>query len=145
MREEAGREQIAEFGFQLGNSGSAYDYGICSHYYRVRKTDLRHSESQCCDAQESNPISHRDGRLHHRTGASWRVFAFDQLGGRWVGLLYIGEFLVVSFYIHVPTRGWMDARLPIMLLAGALMLFLSGSGKASVDSVMRNLRQKPSR
>src|SRR5438309_8502882 len=38
------------------------------------------SESQCCDAQESNPISHRDGRLHHRTGASWRVFAFDWFG-----------------------------------------------------------------
>jgi len=32
-----------------------------------------------------------------------------------------------------------------MFLAGALMLFLSGSGKASVDGVMRNLRQKPSR
>ena len=67
------------------------------------------------------------------------------LGGRGLGLLYIGEFFVVSFYVLVPTRGWMDARLPIMLLAGALMLFLSGSGKASVDSVMRKLRQKPSR
>jgi uncharacterized membrane protein YphA (DoxX/SURF4 family) len=42
------------------------------------------------------------------------------LGARWLGLLYIGEFLVVSFYVLVPTRGWMDARLPIMLLAGAL-------------------------
>jgi len=67
------------------------------------------------------------------------------LGGRWLGLLYIAEFLVVTFYVQVPTRGWMDARLPIMLLAGALMLFLSGSGKASVDGVMRNVREKPSR
>src|SRR5690349_1667149 len=66
------------------------------------------------------------------------------LGGRWLGLLYIGEFLVVSFYVLVPTRGWMNARLPIMLLAGALMLFLSGSGKASLDSVVRKLRRKPS-
>ena len=64
------------------------------------------------------------------------------LGGRWLGLLYIGEFLVVSFYVMVPTRGWMDGRLPIMLLAGALMLFVSGSGKASLDGVLRNLRQK---
>jgi len=62
------------------------------------------------------------------------------LGGRWLGLLYIAEFLVVTFYVQVPTRGWMDARLPIMLLAGGLMLFLSGSGKASVDGVMRNVR-----
>ena len=36
------------------------------------------------------------------------------LGARWLGLLYIGEFLVVSFYVLVPRRGWMDARLPIM-------------------------------
>jgi putative oxidoreductase len=67
------------------------------------------------------------------------------LGGRWLGLLYIGEFLVVSFYVLVPTRGWMDARLPIMLLAGALMLFVSGSGKASLDRVLRNVRHKVSR
>jgi uncharacterized membrane protein YphA (DoxX/SURF4 family) len=64
------------------------------------------------------------------------------LGGRWLGLLYIGEFLVVSFDVVVPTRGWMDGRLPIMLLAGALMLFVSGSGKASLDAVLTNLRQK---
>ena len=66
------------------------------------------------------------------------------LGGRWLGLLYMGEFLVVSFYVMVPTRGWMDARLPIMLLAGALMLFVSGSGKASLDRVL-SYRRKPSR
>ena len=66
------------------------------------------------------------------------------LGGRWLGLLYIGEFLVVSFYVLVPMRGWMDARLPIMFLAGALMLFVSGSGKASLDRVL-SYRRKPSR
>ena len=66
------------------------------------------------------------------------------LGGRWLGLLYMGEFLVVSFYVLVPMRGWMDARLPIMLLAGALMLFVSGSGKASLDRVL-SYRRKPSR
>jgi len=49
----------------------------------------------------------------------------------------------VSFYVLVPTRGWMDARLPIMLLAGALMFLVSGSGKASLDRVLRD-RQKPS-
>lgn len=67
------------------------------------------------------------------------------LRGRWLGLLYIGEFLVVSFYVLVPTRGWMDARLPIMLLAGALMLFLCGSGKASLDGLLPKFRQKSRR
>jgi putative oxidoreductase len=59
------------------------------------------------------------------------------LGGRWLGLLYVGEFVVVSFYVLVPIRGWMDARLPIMLLAGALMLVVAGSGQASMDRVLR--------
>jgi putative oxidoreductase len=67
------------------------------------------------------------------------------LGARWLGLLYIGEFLVVSFYVLVPTRGWMDARLPIMLLAGALMLFLCGSGKASLDGLLPKFQQKSRR
>ena len=67
------------------------------------------------------------------------------LGARWLGLLYIGEFLVVSFYVLVPTRGWMDARLPIMLLAGGLMLFLCGSGKASLDGLLPKFRQKSRR
>jgi len=66
------------------------------------------------------------------------------LGGRWLGLLYMGEFLVVSFYVMVPTRGWMDARLPIMLLAGALMLFVSGSGNASLDCLLRHRERRSS-
>jgi putative oxidoreductase len=55
---------------------------------------------------------------------------------RLLGLLYAAEFFVVSFYVLVPTRGWMDARLPIMLLAGALMLLVAGSGRASVDGLL---------
>ena len=66
------------------------------------------------------------------------------LGGRWLGLLYVGEFVVVSFYVLVPIRGWMDARLPIMLLAGALMLVVAGSGKASMDRVLRRRFYKDS-
>ena len=32
------------------------------------------------------------------------------LGGRWLGLLYMGEFLVVSFYVWFPREaGWMHA------------------------------------
>ena len=66
------------------------------------------------------------------------------LGARWLGILYAGEFVVVSFYVLVPTRGWMDARLPIMLLAGALMLVLAGSGRVSIDSLLGHRVQKRS-
>jgi putative oxidoreductase len=58
------------------------------------------------------------------------------LGGRLLGLLYLGEFLVVTFHVQLPTEGLMAARLPIMLLAGALMLAIAGSGKLSVDDVL---------
>ena len=111
MREEAGREQIAEFGFQLGNSGSAYDYGICSYYYRVRKTipAFRKSVLRCSGIE-----SHFQPRWLPTSpdGASWRVFAFDWFGRALAGTPLHAEFLVVSFFIQVPTRGWMDAHLP---------------------------------
>ncbi len=68
------------------------------------------------------------------------ILLFIGLGGRWLGLLYVGEFLVISFYVLVPTRGWMASRLPIMLLAGALMLVVAGSGRASLDAVLRHRR-----
>lgn len=67
------------------------------------------------------------------------------LGGRCLGLLYVGEFLVVTFYVLVPTRGWFDSRLSIMLLAGALMLVVAGSGKASLDGVLWKRRYVESR
>ena len=129
----------------MGNCGGANYYGICSHYYWARETDLRHSESQCGHAQESNPLSAVAAAYITALELVGGILLLIGLGGRWLGLLYIGEFLVVSFYVLVPTRGWMDARLPIMLLAGALMLFVSGSGKASLDHVLGNIRDKASR
>jgi putative oxidoreductase len=66
------------------------------------------------------------------------------LGAQWLGILYVAEFLVVNFYVLVPTRGWMYARLPIMLLAGALMLVVAGSGRASIDSLLQRRLHKNS-
>ncbi len=68
------------------------------------------------------------------------ILLFIGLRGRWLGVLYVGEFLVINFYVLVPTRGWMASRLPIMLLAGALMLVVAGSGRASLDAVLRHRR-----
>ncbi|HEY7317624.1 MAG TPA: DoxX family protein [Candidatus Binatia bacterium] len=58
------------------------------------------------------------------------------LAGRWLGLLYAAEFAVVVFYVQVPARGWFDSRLPIMMFAGALMLLVAGSGRASLDDLL---------
>lgn len=57
------------------------------------------------------------------------------LAGRWVGLLVILEFIVAAFYVKFPTQGWNPGRVDLLLLAGAILLLLAGSGKASVDEV----------
>src|SRR4029077_10454817 len=75
-RKEAKCEQIVASRFRLGHRRSASDHGIRSHYNRIRKTDLWYRESHCQHDQESHPLSHSDGRLHHGTGADWRSFAF---------------------------------------------------------------------
>ncbi|MEK7371821.1 MAG: DoxX family protein [candidate division NC10 bacterium] len=57
------------------------------------------------------------------------------LAGRWVGLLVTLEFIVAAFYVKFPTQGWSAGRIDLPILAGAILLFLAGSGKASVDEV----------
>jgi len=57
------------------------------------------------------------------------------LAGRWVGLLVLLEFIVAAFYVKLPSVGWAMSRVDILILAGAILLFLAGSGKASVDEV----------
>ncbi|MBI2158680.1 MAG: DoxX family protein [Candidatus Rokubacteria bacterium] len=57
------------------------------------------------------------------------------LAGRWVGLLVTLEFIVAAFYVKFPTQGWSAGRIDLTILAGAILLFLAGSGKASVDEV----------
>ena len=48
--------------------------------------------------------------------------------GRWLGLLPVAEFVVVVFYVQVLIQGWFGSRLPLMLLAGALILVVAGLG-----------------
>lgn len=59
---------------------------------------------------------------------------------RWIGLWFIGEFLVTAFYVKLPRVGWDDARIDLMMLAAAVMLVLAGSGKASVDELLMKRR-----
>lgn len=57
------------------------------------------------------------------------------LFGRWLGLLYGIEFLVAFFYVKLPMTGWDASRIDLMLLAGAILIFLAGPGKGAVDEV----------
>ena len=63
------------------------------------------------------------------------------LGTRWLGLLYLAEFLVACFVVVLPRFGWNAARLELMLLASGLMFFLAGGGKASVDELLARRRR----
>ena len=55
------------------------------------------------------------------------------LATRWVGLLFALEFVVATFWVALPRAGVTRSSLEIMLLAGGLLLFLNGGGKAALD------------
>jgi putative oxidoreductase len=52
---------------------------------------------------------------------------------RWVALLFVLEFLVATFVEVRHAFG--AARLPILLLAANILLFLAGPGRLAVDAV----------
>lgn len=56
------------------------------------------------------------------------------LAGRWVGLLFALQLAYITFLLKLPGEGWGAARLDVMLLAAAILMFLAGSGRASVDA-----------
>jgi putative oxidoreductase len=63
-------------------------------------------------------------------------------GARWVALWFICEFLVTSLYVKLGRgAGWDNARIDLMLLAGAAMLAVAGAGAFALDEWM--LRRKP--
>lgn len=63
---------------------------------------------------------------------------------RWLGLLFAIEFLVAFFYIKSRWTGFNDGPVELMLLAGGVLLFLTGPGKASVDEVWLE-KERPAR
>jgi putative oxidoreductase len=65
------------------------------------------------------------------------------LGARWLGLLFVVEFLVTTFVVKLPRMGWDPTRIDLMMLAAALMLVLAGSARASVDEVLLKRRSTP--
>jgi putative oxidoreductase len=78
-------------------------------------------------------------------GASALLIMLLELGGgvllliglfsRWLGLLYAIEFAVATFYVKLPHEGFMHASFELLLLAGGLLFFLAGGGRASVDEM----------
>lgn len=65
------------------------------------------------------------------------------LAGRWLGLLFAIQFAYITFLLKLPADGWEGARLDVTILAGSLLLFLAGSGRASVDEVWLERDQGP--
>jgi hypothetical protein len=41
---------------------------------------------------------------------------------RWFGLLYICEFTITFFYVKLRLTGFVDGRIDLMMLAGAMLL-----------------------
>jgi putative oxidoreductase len=63
------------------------------------------------------------------------------LGGyatRTLGLLFVCEFTVTTFWVKFRLMGWIDGRLDLMILAGALLLVLAGPGRAALDNRRRS-------
>ncbi len=75
---------------------------------------------------------------------AWFIALLELLGGlalllglfvRYLGLLFAIQFFVATFWVKFPAQGYAGARLDLMLLAGALALYLLGSGRWSIDSL----------
>ncbi len=66
------------------------------------------------------------------------------LGVRWLGLYFVLQFLVITFYVKLPRPaplgGWDSMRIDLMMLAAAVMLVLAGAGKASLDEMLAKRR-----
>lgn len=54
---------------------------------------------------------------------------------RWLGLVFAIQFVVATFYVKFANQGWNAGRIDLMLLAGGILLFLAGPGKAAVDEL----------
>jgi putative oxidoreductase len=52
---------------------------------------------------------------------------------RWVGLLFMLQFVVAAFWVKYRLIGWDAGRVDLMFVACGLLLWLHGPGKAAVQ------------
>jgi putative oxidoreductase len=52
---------------------------------------------------------------------------------RWVGLLFMLQFLVAAFWVKYRLIGWDAGRVDLMFVACGFLLWLHGPGKAAVQ------------
>jgi putative oxidoreductase len=75
------------------------------------------------------------------------ILVFTGLGARWVGLLFICEFVTTAFLIKVsrqpPFGGYESMRIDLMMLAAAIMLVISGPGALALERVLFKRRPAP--
>jgi len=66
------------------------------------------------------------------------LFLLGGYGTRILGLLFVCEFIVTTFWVKVRLMGWLDGRLELMILAGALLVVVAGPGRAALDNRRRS-------
>jgi putative oxidoreductase len=63
------------------------------------------------------------------------------LGGRWVAIFFVIEFLVNAFALKAlrppPFGGWDSMRIDLMLLAASVAIVLVGQGAFALESLVR--------
>ncbi|GEM_PF-2119082 len=64
---------------------------------------------------------------------------------RWLGMLYLVEFLVTAFSVKLPNAGWDASRIALMLLGGSVMLILAEAGAFSLDGWLARRTTEPRR
>ena len=63
------------------------------------------------------------------------ILLFLGVASRWLGLLFAIEMIVTTFWVQIPSQGWNASELDRILLAGGILLFFAGPGRAAVDEL----------
>jgi putative oxidoreductase len=68
------------------------------------------------------------------------------VGVRWLGIIMIIEFLVIWKFVQIQSeRGFGNAPLDYLVVAGGIMLLLAGAGRVSVDEWLARRKRVPER
>jgi putative oxidoreductase len=54
---------------------------------------------------------------------------------RWASVLFVAQFVVITLYVKGFAQGFAGLRLDLLILAGSLLLFLDGPGRAALDAL----------
>ena len=55
--------------------------------------------------------------------------------GRWLGLFFAVEFAIAFFLVKLRLMSYTEGRIDLVLMAGGILLFLAGPGRAAIDEL----------